>query len=220
MSTVTSMPSAPASTPSSAAPAVAPAPLPAVPPVPVRRFTVDEYHRMGQAGILGEDENVELLEGWIVPKMMRNPPHDAYVSWINNRVLGSRLPAGWCCRPQGALTIGPSEPEPDIAVVRGGELDYATRHPGPADSALVVEVADSSLERDRTFKAAIYARASVPVYWIINLVDRQVEVYTDPTGPDPGPAYRTRRIYRPGDLVPFVVDGRELGPIPAQELLP
>ncbi len=66
----------------------------------------------------------------------------------------------------------------------------------------------------------MYARGNVPVYWIINLVDRQVEVYTDPTGPDPAPTYRTRRIYRPGDLVPFVVDGRELGPIPAQELLP
>ena len=191
-----------------------------VPPLPVRRFTVDEYHRMIQAGILGEDDDVELLEGWIVPKMPRNPAHDAMISIIMMDVLTPRLPAGWHCRGQSAITTTDSEPEPDIAVVRGPERDYLARHPGPADMALVVEVADSSLERDRTIKVRIYARDSVPVYWIVNLVEHQVEVYTDPTGPDPAPTYRTRRIYRPGDLVPFVVDGRELGPIPAQELLP
>jgi Uma2 family endonuclease len=191
-----------------------------VPTLPIRRFTVDEYHRMIQAGILGEDDAVELLEGWIVPKMSKNPPHDTMISIIMMDVLTPRLPGGWHCRGQSAVTTTDSEVEPDIAVVRGLKRDYLARHPGPADMALVVEVADSSLARDRSEKVRIYARAAVPVYWIINLVDRQVEVYTDPTGPDSGPVYRTRRDYRPGDMVPFVVDGRELGPIPAQELLP
>ena len=195
-------------------------PLPPIlPPVPVRRFTVDEYHQMIQSGILGEDDNVELLEGWIVPKMPRNPPHDAVISFIAD-VLPPRLPKGLFCRGQSAITTAASEPEPDTAVIRGTQRDYLGRHPGPADMALVIEVADSSLSRDRTIKGRIYAAASVPVYWIINLVDNLVEVYTNPTGPDPAPVYRVHQAYRIGDLVPFVVDGVELGPIPAQELLP
>jgi Uma2 family endonuclease len=195
-------------------------PLPPIlPPVPVRRFTVDEYHQMIQAGILGEDDNVELLEGWIVPKMPRNPPHDAIVSIVTD-ILPPLLPKGWFRRVQSAITTTASEPEPDISVIRGSHRDYFGHHPGPADMALVIEVSDSSLLRDRSLKGRIYAAASVPVYWIINLVDNLVEVYTDPTGPDPAPAYRTRHDYRIGDLVPFIIDGRDLGPIPAQELLP
>jgi Uma2 family endonuclease len=191
-----------------------------VPSLPVRRFTIDEYHRIIQDGILGEDEHVELLEGWIVTKMSKNPPHDTMISIIMMDVITPRLSGGWHCRGQSAATTGDSEPEPDIAVVRGPKRDYLTRHPGPADMALVVEVSDTSLPRDRLDKGRIFARANIPVYWIINLVDHQVEVYSDPTGPDLAPVYRTRQIYRPGDMIPFVVDGRELGPIPAQELLP
>jgi Uma2 family endonuclease len=175
---------------------------------------------MIRAGILGEDDDVELLEGWIVPKMPKGPIHDALISWVHNRVLGPRLCEGWFCRGQSAITTAESEPEPDLAVVRGSERDYFSRHPGPADMALAVEVADSSLARDRSIKARIYAAANVPVYWIINLVDNQVEVYTDPTGPAANPVYRQRRDYGRDDLVPPVVDGRELGPIPGRELLP
>ena len=135
-------------------------------------------------------------------------------------VLTPRLPTGWFCRGQSAITTAESEPEPDVAVVRGTSRDYLARHPGPTDMALVIEVADSSLSRDRLHKARIYAAAAVPTYWIINLVDLQVEVYTDPTGPDAAPVYRAHQDYRAGDFVPFVVDGRDLGAIPAQELLP
>jgi Uma2 family endonuclease len=196
-------------------------PLPAImPPLPVRRFTVDEYHQMIQVGILGEDDDVELLEGWIVPKMARNPAHDAVVSWIMNRRIAPLLPVGWFCRGQSAITTDDSEPEPDIAVVRGSELDYLARHPSPADMALLVEVANSSLPRDRSEKSGIYAAAAVPVYWIINLVDHQVEVYSDLTGPDSWPVYRVRSDYHVGDMVPLVIDGRDLGPIPVRELLP
>ena len=100
-------------------------PLPAiVPPLPVRRFTVEEYHQMIQAGVLGEDDDVELLEGWIVPKMARNPAHDAVVSMVMVDVLTPRLPKGWFCRGQSAITTADSEPEPDVAVVRGSTRDY------------------------------------------------------------------------------------------------
>jgi Uma2 family endonuclease len=193
---------------------------PILPPLPIRRFTVDEYHQVIQAGVLGEDDDVELLEGWIVPKMARNPAHDAVVSWIMNRRIAPLLPAGWFCRAQSAITTDDSEPEPDIALVRGAELDYVARHPNPTDIALLVEVSDSSLSRDRSHKGGIYAMAAVPVYWIINLVDQQVEVYTDPTGPDAWPVYRVRQDYHLGDSVPLVIDGRDLGPIAVRELLP
>ncbi len=195
--------------------------LPAIlPPLPVRRFTVDEYHRMIETGILGEEDAVELLEGWIVPKMPRKPLHDATVSWIGNRVLSPRLPQGWCCRCQCAVTTAHSEPEPDLTVARGSELDYRFHHPGPADMALVIEVADSSLPRDRQTKARIYARAGVPVYWIINLVDGLVEVFTDPTGPVEEPSYRTVHIFERSESVPLVIDDQDLGLIPTTELLP
>ena len=190
-------------------------------PRPNHRLTVDHYHRMIQAGVFTEQDNLELLEGWLVAKLPCTSAHDAMISIIGDDLFMARLPRGWHWRGRSGFTMTDSEPEPDITAIRGAPIDYLKRHPTPADAALVVEVADSNtLEQDRTIKIRIYARDSVPVYWIVNLVEHQVEVYTDPTGPDPAPTYRTRRIYRPGDLVPFVVDGRELGPIPAQELLP
>ena len=196
-------------------------PLPAVlPPFPVRRFTVDEYHQMIRVGIITEDDDVELLEGWIVPKMGRNPPHDAVISMVMMDVLTPRLPQGWFCRGQSAITTSDSEPEPDLAVVRGRPRDYLERHPGSADMAIVIEVADSTLASDRLYKGQMYSAAAVPVYWIINLVDDQVEVYSDPTGPAPAPVYRTRRDYKAGELVPVVLDNRDLGPVAAWELLP
>src|SRR5262245_61942411 len=192
---------------------------PVMPPFPVCTLTVDAYHRMIQAGILTEDDPVELLEGWIVPKMARNPPHDGAID-LTDEALRARLPAGWRIRTQEAITTTDSEPEPDLAVVRGTARSYANHHPGPSDVGLVVEVADSSLARDRDDKARLYARAGIPCYWIVNILDMQVEVYTDPTGPDPNPAFRQRRDYRPNDAVPFVLDGVDYGPISVRDLLP
>jgi Uma2 family endonuclease len=195
--------------------------LPAIlPPFPVHRFTVDEYHRLIETGVLGEDDDVELLEGWVVPKMPRSPTHDAVISILINRRLTPRLPEGWFCRGQSAITTSDSEPEPDVAIIRGSEEDYLSRHPCPTEIALAIEVAESSLQQDRVHKARIYAAAGVPVYWIVNLIDRQIEVHTDPSGPDTTPAYRNRKDYKPGELVPFILDGREIGPIPVAELLP
>lgn len=190
-----------------------------MPPWPVRRFTVDEYHRMIQAGILSEDEPVELLEGWITPQMARNPPHDITVDLVPD-VLRPRLPAGWRVRAQLAITTADSEPEPDVAAVPGPASRYAQRHPTPAEVGLLVEVADATLQRDRTEKARLYARARIGCYWIINIPDRQIEVYTDPTGPDPSPHYRSRTDFRDGDAVPLVIDGHDCGSIPVADLLP
>ena len=176
------------------------------PPFPVRRFTVDEYHRMIQTGILTEDDRVELLEGWIVPKMPHNPPH-ASVLDQSQETLRNVLPPGWRLRIQSAITTPDSEPEPDIAVVQGPANRYRTRHPEPLDIGMLAEVSDSTLANDRGLKAQLYARAGIAVYWIINLVDNQVEVYTDPTGPDPSPHYRQRQDYRAGDTIALTVGG-------------
>ena len=194
--------------------------LPAVyPPAPVRRFTVQEYHRMIEVGILTDDDDVELLEGWIIPKMSRNHPHDSTIEFVDE-ALRALLPGGWRLRIQSAITTSDSEPEPDLTVVQGSARSREGHHPVPREIGIVVEVADSTLAQDRTEKQRIYARAALPMYWIINLVDRQVEVYTDPTGPDPVPQYRQVQVFQPGDNVPLVIAGQQVGLIPVASLLP
>lgn len=191
----------------------------APPPFPVWRFTVDEYHRLINAGFLGENDRVEFLEGWIVPKNAHSPPHDGTKQIVSDR-LRRRLPQEWDIRIQSAVTLADSEPEPDLAIVRNIELEYLTRHPGPSDIGLLIEVADSSLLQDQQDKARIYARAGIAAYWIINLVDGRVEIFSDPTGPAAQPAYRSCTSYRDEELVPLVLEGVEIARIPAKDLLP
>ncbi|MFQ5859485.1 MAG: Uma2 family endonuclease, partial [Anaerolineae bacterium] len=105
-------------------------------------------------------------------------------------------------------------------VVRGDTRQYLDRHPGPQDLALVVEVADTSLQRDRTFKKRVYALAGIPVYWIVNLSESQFEVYTDPSGPAESPDYHERQDYGTSDAVPLVIEGHEVDRLVVQELLP
>jgi hypothetical protein len=186
--------------------------------MPVRRFSVDEYHRMIQAGIFGPDERFELLDGWITFKMTRNPPHDAFLDQVEE-VIDSHLPPGWRVRVQSAITLPTSEPEPDLAVVPGPASRYRTAHPGPTDVALVVEVGDSSLGQDRDVKGPIYAGASLPTYWIVNLVDRRIEVYTDPSGPAAQPCYRQTRHAQLADDVDLVLGGQVVATVPVRELL-
>jgi hypothetical protein len=174
---------------------------------------------MIRMGILTEDDRVELLEGWIVPKMAHNPPHDVTVDQAQE-TLRARLPAGWRIRVQSAITTEDSEPEPDIVVVPGPVTRYVTRHPEPQDIGLLVEVSDANLQRDRNEKSRLYARARIGCYWIINIPDQQVEVFTDPTGPDADPHYRQNQVYDIHATVPLILDGQERGPIPVQELFP
>jgi Uma2 family endonuclease len=180
---------------------------------------VAQYHEMIRAGILTDEDPVELLEGWLVVKMPKNPPH-RLATELTREALGQRLPAGWHVQSQEPVTLADSEPEPDALVVRGDRRQYGDRHPGPQDLALVVEVADTTLARDRGVKKRLYAEARAPVYWVVNLVDNQVEVYTDPTGPAEEPDYRQRQDYSPSAEVPLVIDGREVGRLAVRDLLP
>jgi Uma2 family endonuclease len=180
-------------------------------------LTVEQYHRLIQAGALTEDDRVELLSGWLVVKKPHTPAHDARVSQAHE-VLRARLPANWFVRNQSGLTTADSEPEPDLAVVVGPLRRYFARHPGPEDVGLVVEVADVTLEGDRD-KGRVYAAAGLPVYWIVNIGDSQVEVYTGPSGPGPSPAYGQRQDFGLADTVPLVLQGQVVGQVPVVDLL-
>jgi hypothetical protein len=105
-------------------------------------------------------------------------------------------------------------------VVQGDSRTYLSRHPGPLDIALLIEVADATLLRDRRDKGRLYARAGIVCYWIINLVDRRIEVYTDPTGADANARYQQHRDYGPQDTLPFIINRKDQGPIPVAQLLP
>jgi Uma2 family endonuclease len=161
---------------------------------------------------------VELLDGWILDKMPHNPPHDGAVTRLDRR-LNRLLGDDWLVRCQCAVTLPRSEPEPDVVVVPGPESAYDRRHPSSDEIALLVEVADTTLQRDREMKGGLYAAARVPVYWIVNLPERCVEVYTRPRG-GRTPAYRQRDVYGLEDTIPLVVAGTEIARLPVRELLP
>lgn len=183
------------------------------------RFSVAQYHKLIEIGILTEDDNLELLDGYLVKKMSRNPPHDVCLQLIQE-TLPRFLPAGWCLRMQSAITLSRSEPEPDGAILRGKARTYAAQHPKPPDIGLVIEVADSTLDGDRIDKGRIYAEAGIACYWIVNLVDRQIEVYMLPSGATSTPAFGQHQDYRMGDDVPLLLDGVVVGTIPVGDLLP
>ncbi len=183
------------------------------------RLSVGQYHEMARLGILAEGAPIELLDGWLVTKMPIKPSHR--ISTHSARVALERVtPAGWYVDQQNPVLLGNSEPEPDISVVRGDTRDYRDRHPGPEDVALVIEVSEATLGGDRKLKKPLYARAGIPVYWIVNIRDRQIEVYTEPSGPADLPDYHGRQDYGPMDAVPLVIEGREVTRLAVAELLP
>lgn len=188
------------------------------------RFSLDMYHRMVENGLLTEHDNVVLLDGLLVRKMTRGASH-VTATIKTCRRLSSIFAEGWEVRkedPVSLPTASPgrdSEPEPDVAVARGGVDDFADRHPRPDELVLVVEVAESSLREDRA-GLAIYALAKIPVAWIVNLTNDTVEVYTRPTGPADPARYEETKVYQKGDRLPVVVDGREVGEIAVSDLLP
>jgi len=183
------------------------------------RLSVDQYQKMIQAGILGKYDRCELIEGELVQKpMSRNPPHDG-ILYIVHSALAGLLPPERLARNQEALVLDDSLPEPDIVVVRGRPREFISRHPAANEALMVVEIADSSLRDDRD-RARIFARNNIPVYWIVNLIDGVVEVYTQPSGPSESPAYGSRRDFARGEAVPVVLDGITLATLAVAELLP
>ncbi|HKI17790.1 MAG TPA: Uma2 family endonuclease [Isosphaeraceae bacterium] len=179
------------------------------------RITVDEYERIGAAGVL-DDDRVELIDGFLVRKLTEKPPHVWTVETIEES-LAALLPQGWFIRQEKPVRIPAfDEPEPDLSVIRGSRDDYLERHPEPKDVALLVDVADSSLDRDQGKKLLAYAKGGIPVYWIVNLVERQVEVYSDPAPK----GYQSRKDFKSGQDLPVIIEGVEVARIIVADILP
>ncbi len=184
----------------------------------VHQFSVDEYHRMIEAGILTTADRVELLNGWIVDKMPQNPPHSTAVSRMHRWLLRVLPEPDWVVGSQAPVTLATSEPEPDIVIARGPDTRYMARHPGPRDIRCIMEAADTSLSLDREEKGPIYAAARIPQYWLINLIDRCVEVFTRPqAGRNAG--YRDVQVYTIDDVLALELDGKKYGELAVKQLL-
>jgi Uma2 family endonuclease len=180
------------------------------------RFTVEQYEKMTELGIFTERDKVELIDGLVVSQMTKNRPH-VVATQLAREALSGLIPAGWHLGKEDPIRIpGRSEPEPDVTVIRGEPRDYIDKAPGVTDIALLVEVAETSLDFDSTDKLRVYALAGVPVYWIVNLVDRRLEVYSEP---DSG-GYRARQVLTAGQHVSVVIAGTEIGRIAVADLLP
>jgi Uma2 family endonuclease len=172
---------------------------------------------MVEVGVLIGREPYELIHGWIVQKMGIKPPHGYAINALNEILMLLRT-SRTSVRIQQPITAVDSEPEPDVVLAAGSRRDYSARHPAPSEVHLLVEVADSSLRFDQTTKLELYAQAKIQVYWIVNLIDRRVEVYTQPRD-GKTPTYKQQKNYGPDDEVPLIVDGKEKGRIPVKELL-
>ncbi len=191
----------------------------AIPNDLIWRLSIEQYHAIIQAGILTDDDSVELLEGWLVFKMPKNPPHRVTTRLVRT-ALENILPRGWYVDSQEPITLSNSEPEPDIVVVRGDTRQYLDRHPGAEYIALIIEVSDTTLQRDRTVKKRIYARAGISIYWIVNLVEEQVEVYSQPLVEVEQPDYSQRLDFGRSAVIPIIIEGIEIGAIAVDALLP
>ena len=186
------------------------------PPFPLARFSVAQYHRMIESGAFTEDDRIELIEGWVVKQMAKGPGHE-YSTGQLDQVLRERVPAGWHVRNQAPITLATSEPEPDLSIARGERSAYRARHPEARDLALVVEVSDTSLHTDR-LKGKTYGDAGIAEYWIVNLVERCVEVYSAPSKTSER-GYANLTLVHDGEIE-LVIDEQSCGRIAIATLLP
>lgn len=190
-----------------------------------RRWTVDEYNKMAEVGVIGPHERVELIDGEVLPLSAHDKMHSDSVALANN-LLVRAYGQTHLVRVGLPIQVGEySEPEPDFALVRPEQQGAARRHPTCAD--LVIEVSFTSLAYDRLKKTSLYASAGVPEYWIVNLVDRCLEQHLQPqkdtTAPF-GASYSLRRVWQPDDEItpaqvpgPALVVGHLMAPVPDQD---
>jgi Uma2 family endonuclease len=188
---------------------------PAWVPGPPFRMSLEQYEALVETGVFTERDKFHLINGVLVAKMTQKDPHCTADTLCRDE-LTRVIPAGWFVRSDKPVRLPPhGKPEPDQCVVRGSVRDYARRSPGAADVGLVVEIAESSLREDREM-ALTYGASGIPVYWIVNLQESQVEVYTHPTKS----GYDARCDYQPGEEIPVTLDGVLVGKIAVTDILP
>lgn len=164
-----------------------------------RSFTVEDYHRMAQAGIFSEDDRVELLKGEIVTMAPIGSRHQACVDRLTG-VLSLQVARRAIVRVQGPVRLDEhSEPQPDVALLKNQVDYYAQRHPRPEDVLLVIEVAETSAEADRDIKVPLYARAGIPEAWLVDLSGECIEIFQEPS---PQGYQEVRRVRRGHRLAP------------------
>ncbi len=173
-------------------------------PSNIWRISVDRFLDLVDAGAFTEDEHVELLEGFIVEKMTANPPH-ANILDLLVTLLARMLPLNYVVGNQRPFTTNDSVPEPDILVYPR----LRNEHPSAATTSILVEVSDSTLADDQKRKKRIYARAGVAEYWIVNIPERQIEVYTQPHNA----TFRQIRVYSGSDQMPVILNNAQIGTI-------
>jgi hypothetical protein len=198
-------------------PTLNPASQPPYPPI--HRISVRQYEQMIDAGVFLEGPKLELIEGMLVSKMTQNPPHNFCVGEFMD-FLQESIPDSWHLQVQSALAVLNSRPEPDLAVLPFPRRDLGLRHPRGDETALVVEVADTSLEYDRGVKARLYAAGRVPVYVIVNLPERTVEIYTHPDGAGETAHYRALRTVGETERFALQLAGHDFPEILTRDLFP
>lgn len=166
-----------------------------------KTFTVDEYYKLAEVGILKDTDKVELIDGRIINKNAITSQHAGMLNRLTRKFI-ELLSDKFIVRNQSPIRLNnQSEPEPDVTITKYCRNNYFDNHPTPEDVLVVVEVSDSTLEKDRTIKVPLYAMANIPEYWIINLVDKQIEIYRQPKKG----AYHFKQIISEKDQVIEVV---------------
>ena len=177
------------------------------------RLSVRQFERMLDAGVFPERHDVELLAGILVDKMTKYEVHNFALARLGDD-LRRVLTGDWVIREEKPVQLGRLwRPEPDLAVVKGPHERFGREIPLAADIGILIEASDTSYQKDRGPKWVRYAASGVPTYWVINIPARVLEVYSDPAGGGRAAHYRETRVFRPGDDVPIVLDGREIGRI-------
>ena len=189
------------------------------PPVPTRRLSRVEYECLVERGLFEPDDRIELIDGLLVVREPQSSPHVVAVQ-LAHRALVRAFGSGWNVRQAGPVALDDdSEPEPDLAVVPGEPRDYLGGH--PARPSLVIEVSLTRLTFDREYKASLYARAAIPDYWIVNLVDRVLEVRRSPVTSDTAPygwTFESLTVLPPGTFITPIA--APFASIPIADLLP
>ncbi|MEH2317355.1 Uma2 family endonuclease [Nostoc sp.] len=169
-----------------------------------KRFTLDEYHRLGELGFFHEDDHIELINGEIIEMAAKGTAHETCLRNLLRelpKLVGDRA----TLQSQAPIALPPnSEPEPDFAILQNRDDNYLSAHPKPADILLVMEVSDSSLGYDQDVKISLYTQAGITDYWIFNLFDNYLESYSEPYQDTKGKyGYLNKRIFLSNQVINF-----------------